>query len=158
MIRKIIKILIIVLIIGLIGGALYLFVGVGADSSDSGLTFASDREAGVFSLATPALTSDQVDVDSTAILKLFRDVSSITINSGVLDDPAFTALTSIFVPIATPTEIGRTNPFLEIGANGSREVRVGEESIVEEVLLEQSSEDVLFQEANFSGGSGGDSN
>ncbi|MFT7557468.1 MAG: hypothetical protein ACI83D_000133 [Planctomycetota bacterium] len=116
-----VKTIIVLIIIALIGGALYLFVGVGADSETGGLSFASSAtEGGIFSLTTPGLTAEEVTINSSEILQLFKNVSAINLNAEILETPAFAALTSIDVPIAAPTRIGRINPFLEIGSDGKR--------------------------------------
>lgn len=106
--KQTIRIVVIVIILAAIGGALYLFQSSGIQSPGELISFTQqDGVAGGVDL-----------VDSQRILSLFRDVSSITIDSGVILNPAFQILEPISVQIAPPDSIGRPNPFRPIGQDG----------------------------------------
>lgn len=79
--------------------------------------FFADQETGNTTLITDQTTTGQF-VDGQTILVLLDNLNKITLDESVFSDKIFTSLVSFERPIADQI-IGRPNPFLPIGLDGS---------------------------------------
>lgn len=115
---KIIKIILGVAVLAIIGFVATKFLQKGASSSTSGISSTSGLNPAqpVAAQTDPNVLDAQDKTD--ALVALLSKVSSIKLDTRILDSEAFLNLKDLSITITKDNNPGRPNPFLPIGSNG----------------------------------------